>query len=92
MCAKGLSITQLAYHPDRILYPMKKTNKGWLRISWDEALNIITEKFNKVIETYGPEAIIIGQGTGRDYESHFSRFGNLLGTPNMLTAGHMCYL
>ena len=24
LCSKGLSITQLAYHPDRILYPMKR--------------------------------------------------------------------
>ena len=92
MCSKGLAITQLAYHPDRILYPMKKIGSDWRRISWEEALDTITEKFNDVIKKYGPEAIIIGQGTGRDYESHFSRFGNLLGTPNMLTAGHMCYL
>ncbi|MFX1573382.1 MAG: molybdopterin-dependent oxidoreductase [Promethearchaeota archaeon] len=92
MCSKGLAITQLAYHPDRILYPMKKIGSDWRRISWEEALDTITEKFNEVIKKFGPEAIIIGQGTGRDYESHFSRFGNLLGTPNMLTAGHMCYL
>ncbi|MFX1501688.1 MAG: molybdopterin-dependent oxidoreductase [Promethearchaeota archaeon] len=92
MCSKGLAITQLAYHPDRILYPMKKNGRDWQRISWEEALDTITEKFNDIITKFGPEAIIIGQGTGRDYESHFSRFGNLLGTPNMLTAGHMCYL
>ena len=92
MCGKGLAITQLAYHPDRILYPMSKTEKGWGRISWDEALDTVAGKFDEVIKEYGPEAIIVGQGTGRDYESHFSRFGNLLGTPNVLTAGHMCYL
>jgi len=92
MCSKGLAVTQLAYHPDRILYPMKRTDNGWERISWDEALDTTAGKFKEVIEKYGPEAIIIGQGTGRDYESHFSRFGNLLGTPNVLTAGHMCYL
>jgi len=92
MCSKGLAITQLAYHPDRILSPMRKTKKGWQKVSWDQALDSVVEKFNNVIKKYGPEAIIVGQGTGRDYESHFSRFGNLLGTPNMLTAGHMCYL
>jgi len=92
MCAKGLAVTQLAHHPDRILYPMKRTDKGWERISWDEALDTTAEKFEEVIQKYGAEAIIVGQGTGRDYESHFSRFGNLLGTPNILTAGHMCYL
>jgi len=92
MCSKGLSITQLAYHPDRILYPMKKTDKGWERITWDEALDTIAEKFKKVIDDYGPESIVVGQGTGRDYESHLYRFANLLGTPNVLTAGHMCYV
>jgi len=92
LCSKGLAITQLAYHPDRILYPMKRTNKGWERISWDEALDTVTEKFREVIDNFGAEAIVIGQGTGRDFESHFSRFGNMLGTPNMITAGHMCYL
>jgi len=92
LCSKGLAITQIAYHPDRVLHPMKKGGSGWERITWDEALDTIAGKFKKVIDEYGPEALFIGQGTGRDYESHFSRFGNLLGTPNVLTAGHMCYL
>ena len=92
LCAKGLAITQLAYHPDRILYPMRKAGSTWQRITWHEALDTVSAKFKKIIAAHGPESIIIGQGTGRDFESHFSRFGNLLGTPNMLTAGHMCYL
>ena len=92
LCTKGLAITQIAYHPDRVLYPMKKANGKWKRISWDEALDTVAGRFQEIIDRHGPEAIIVGQGTGRDYESHFSRFGNLLGTPNILTAGHMCYL
>lgn len=92
MCSKGLSITQVAYHPDRILHPMKKTQNGWQRITWDEALDTIADKFRKVIAEYGPESIVVGQGTGRDYESHLYRFANNLGTPNVLTAGHMCYV
>jgi len=92
LCSKGLAITQIAYHPDRILHPMKKGHQGWERITWDEALDTVAYQFKKVIEQHGPESLFIGQGTGRDYESHFSRFGNLLGTPNVLTAGHMCYL
>jgi anaerobic selenocysteine-containing dehydrogenase len=92
LCSKGLSATQLAYHPDRILYPMRKTSKGWERITWDEALGTIAEKFKAVIDAHGPESIVVGQGTGRDYESHLYRFANQLGTPNVLTAGHMCYV
>ena len=92
LCSKGLAITQVAYHPERILHPMKKGGKSWERITWDEALDTIASQFKKVIQEHGPESLFIGQGTGRDYESHFSRFGNMLGTPNVLTAGHMCYL
>ena len=41
LCSKGLAITQIAYHPDRILHPMKKEATGWERITWDEALHTI---------------------------------------------------
>lgn len=92
LCSKGLSITQVVYHPDRITHPMKKTPTGWQRITWDEALDTIANKFKQVIAEYGPESIVVGQGTGRDYESHLYRFANNLGTPNVLTAGHMCYV
>jgi anaerobic selenocysteine-containing dehydrogenase len=92
MCSKGLAITQLAYHPKRILHPLRRSAKGWERISWDEALDSIAERLRNVINEHGPEAILIGQGTGRDYESHLCRFANLLGTPNVITAGHMCYV
>jgi len=51
-CARGISSILDWYDPNRILYPVKRTNpkKGlyedpkWLRISWEEALDIITEK------------------------------------------------
>lgn len=92
LCSKGLAATQLAYHPDRILYPMRNTSNGWQRITWDEALDTIAEKFQSIIDELGPESILVGQGTGRDYESHLYRFANQLGTPNVLTAGHMCYV
>ena len=96
MCSKGLAITQLAYHPDRIIHPMKKVGDKlsgkWERITWDEALDTIATKFQAVVGEYGPEHIVVGQGTGRDYESHLYRFANQLGTPNVLTAGHFCYV
>jgi anaerobic selenocysteine-containing dehydrogenase len=96
MCSKGLAYLQLVYHPDRVKYPLKRSGKKgegkWQRISWDEALDTIVNKYKEIISKYGPEAIVIGQGTGRDYAETLYRFANLLGTPNVLTAGHMCYV
>jgi anaerobic selenocysteine-containing dehydrogenase len=42
-------------------------------------------------EHFGAESIVPGYGTGRENEAVIYRFANLLGTPNVLTAGHFCY-
>ncbi|MEI3230558.1 MAG: hypothetical protein V8S24_04440 [Gordonibacter pamelaeae] len=48
-CTKSQSSIQAAYHPDRLHYPMKRTNPkgdepGWVRITWDEALDTIVRQ------------------------------------------------
>ncbi len=95
LCAKGLGSIQLAYHPDRLTYPVKREGpKGsgkWERISWDEALGTIAERILHYKDSHGVESIVLGYGTGRDNEAAIYRFANVLGTPNVLTAGHFCY-
>ena len=64
MCSRGLAFRQLVYHPDRLIYPLKRAgNKGegkWQRISWDEALDTIACRYKKIKEDYGAEAIVLG--------------------------------
>jgi len=95
MCPRGMAYPQLVYHPDRLHYPVKRSgNKGegkWERITWDEAFDTIADRYKKIIPEYGAESIVLGYGTGRNYENFLYRFSNLLGTPNVITAGHMCY-
>jgi anaerobic selenocysteine-containing dehydrogenase len=96
MCSKGLAFHQLVYHPDRVKYPLKRVGKKgegkWQRISWDEAFETIVNKLKQVIKENGAESIVLAQGTSREGESFLARFGNLLGTPNVMAAGHFCYL
>ena len=95
LCTKGLASTQLAYHPDRLTYPVRRVGpKGsgkWERISWDEALDAIAGRMLDYKDRFGAESIVLGYGTGRENEAVIYRFANLLGTPNVLTAGHFCY-
>ncbi len=95
MCSKGLAFLQLTYHPDRVIYPLKRSGRRgegqWQRIAWNEALDTIAARYRSIKQEYGAEAIVLGYGTGRNYENYLYRFSNLLGTPNVLTAGHMCY-
>ncbi|MDF1593566.1 MAG: molybdopterin-dependent oxidoreductase [Desulfobacterales bacterium] len=95
LCSKGIGAAQLVYHPDRLSHPVRRVGpKGsgkWQRISWDDALDTIAEKILYFKETFGAESIVPGYGTGRENEAVIYRFANLLGTPNVLTAGHFCY-
>lgn len=95
LCSKGLASAQLAYHPDRLTYPVKrvgpKASGRWQRISWDEALDTIASRINAYREQFGAESVVLGYGTGRENEAAIYRFANLLGSPNVLTAGHFCY-
>jgi anaerobic selenocysteine-containing dehydrogenase len=95
LCSKGLASAQVAYHPERLTYPVKrigpKASGRWQRISWDEALDTIAGRILSYKEQFGAESIVLGYGTGRENEAVIYRFANLLGSPNVLTAGHFCY-
>ncbi len=95
LCTKGIASAQLAYHPDRLTYPVQKIGKKgsgkWKRISWETALDTIADRILQYKEKWGAESIVMGYGTGRENEAVIYRFANLLGTPNVLTAGHFCY-
>jgi anaerobic selenocysteine-containing dehydrogenase len=61
VCAKVGRYAERVHHPDRLLHPLKRTGpKGsgqFARISWDEALDTIAEKFNAAEARYGAESV-----------------------------------
>jgi anaerobic selenocysteine-containing dehydrogenase len=62
LCVKVDNYLDKVYHPDRLLYPLKRSGpKGsgeFEQISWDEAIATIAEKFTAVSAEFGPEAIM----------------------------------
>ncbi|HNV87804.1 MAG TPA: molybdopterin oxidoreductase family protein [Methylotenera sp.] len=62
LCVKLKDYEKRHYHPDRLLYPMKRTgpkgSKQFTRISWDEALDTIVDKWRAIIKTDGSQAIM----------------------------------
>ena len=95
-CVKGMSIIEQMYHPDRLLYPMRRVGKrgsgSWRRISWDKAYDEISERFDALIRAHGPECIALISGTGRHHLAQFWRFANVLGTPNAMSSGALICL
>ena len=51
-CPRALAMTQYTYHPDRIIYPLKRVGKRgegkFERISWDEAFDTCESKLKEI--------------------------------------------
>lgn len=67
-CLRGRSMRRRMNHPDRLKYPMKRVGKRgegkFARISWDEALDTITNNLKRVVRDYGNEAVYIHYSSG----------------------------
>ena len=86
------------YHPDQLLYPLKRTGKRgegkWARISTEQAMNEIANKLNELKVKYGAETLAVTEGTyrGENFWAR-SRFCNLFGNPqNIFHPGVICAL
>src|ERR1700689_4438739 len=61
ICAKVARYAERIHHPDRLLYPQRRTGpKGsgkFVRISWKEALDEIADRFNAPEREFGAESV-----------------------------------
>jgi anaerobic selenocysteine-containing dehydrogenase len=62
ICEKVARYSERIHHPDRLLYPQRRTGpKGsgqFARITWDEALEEIGQRFNAIEAEHGAAAIL----------------------------------
>ncbi|MDR1183566.1 MAG: molybdopterin-dependent oxidoreductase, partial [Coriobacteriales bacterium] len=96
-CSKSQSSTQAIYHPDRLRFPVKRTNPkgtddpGWQRITLDEAFTICGEKLSEIKEKYGGPSIFVMCGTSRVWSlGPYQGMKQLFGTPNAHLAYQVC--
>ncbi|ALC88526.1 oxidoreductase [Bacillus sp. FJAT-18017] len=58
ICGRGRTLTKRINAEDRLLYPLKKVNGQFTRISWEAALNEIAAKMKEIKGMYGPSAVL----------------------------------
>jgi anaerobic selenocysteine-containing dehydrogenase len=91
LCPRVLALTQYIYHPDRLKYPLIRAGERgegkWRRISWDEAFNTCEERMRDIRDRYGAEAMVFGQGTGRDAGGPMLFLAYAFGSPNWTLFG-----
>lgn len=93
VCARGQAGLNHLYHPERLLYPLKRVGQRgegkWKRISWDEALDEIATKLKAVRESGKPEEFAFHQGRQRSKDA-LKRFLDAYGTKTQLSHRALC--
>jgi anaerobic dimethyl sulfoxide reductase subunit A len=77
-CSRGRSQRHQVFGADRIKYPMKRKNwepgggkkelRGideWVRITWEEALDIVASELKRIRDAYGQASILLPRTTSR---------------------------
>lgn len=87
-CAKGMASWWVSRDPDRLKYPMLRTNpKGqpgeFRRVSWDEAFEFIAQKLKSIKEKWGPQALALTCHHDPNTQFYRHLLGDLYGSPNM---------
>ena len=95
----GQNAKSIVYSPDRLLYPMKRVDfdpngernpqnrgkSGYVRISWQEALDLVAGEIKRLKSTYGPGVMAVSHGSHHTwgnigyYLSALFRFRNAVG-------------
>ena len=96
LCAKVTKYLDRVYSPGRVLYPMRRVvpkgqGKGdasdFVRISWNEALDEIAQRFQKISDDFGPESILPYSYAGNmgvlSYSGMAHRFFHRLGASQL---------
>src|SRR5437773_6350563 len=94
-CAKGASIREhgMAEHSHRLKYPMKLVNGKYQRISWDTAINEISDKVLALRKESGPDSLyFVGSSKHSNEQAYLMcKRVRLFGTNNTDHQARICH-
>ena len=96
ICYKGVAAPEIHNHAERLTVPLKRVGERgedkWEEISYEQAMDEIAERLQKVVDNYGPEAVAVSTSGWNTQTTHSMdrRFMNALGTPNYLSGVSLC--
>ncbi len=68
-CHKGLSFGDVHSDPDRLDYPLRRTENGFEETTWDVAMDEIGTKLRQILADHGPDAIATYYGNPLAFDS-----------------------
>ena len=94
LCMKGYSLPHIMYGKDRLTRPLvRQADGGYKEVSWDEAFDLIAERFAGYIKKYGPDSVAwygSGQNTTQEAFAANKLFKGIIGTANVEGNPRLC--
>lgn len=93
LCPKGVKRYLQNNHPDRLLYPLMRTDNGFRAASWDESLDFTARRLREIQERYGKDSVAIYGGASLTTEKSYlvGKFARVaLGTRHVDYNGRLC--
>ncbi len=92
-CAKGASIRELVHGDRRLRYPMKIVNGQWQRLSWDQAIDEISQKVLAIREKHGADSTYwLGSAKFTNEAAYlFRKLGAFWGTNSVDHQARICH-
>ena len=95
LCSKGNTLHMAAVQTGRATVPLLRESRAVLPAptSWDYALDVVAERFARIIDEYGPDAVafyVSGQLLTEDYYVFNKLARALVGTNNIDSNSRLC--
>ncbi len=88
-----MNFGEVHYAQDRLRSPLIRKGSGWVKISYEDALEVLASNLQTCREEYGPESVAFYKGESLKHQEidqymHHLSYG--FGTPNYISVGSLC--
>jgi formate dehydrogenase major subunit len=92
-CAKGAAVREHGHGERRLKYPMKLVDGKWKKISWQQAIDEVGDKFLEIRKQSGPDSVYwLGSAKFNNEQSYlFRKMAALWGTNNVDHQARICH-
>ncbi|MGF1736660.1 formate dehydrogenase subunit alpha [Photobacterium satsumensis] len=92
-CAKGAALREHGHGERRIKYPMKLVDGKWKKLSWEQALDEVSQQVKKIREESGPDSVYwLGSAKHNNEQAYlFRKMVSLWGSNNVDHQARICH-
>lgn len=92
-CAKGAALREHGHGARRLKYPMKLVDGNWHKVSWEQAIDEISEQVLTIREQSGPDAVyFLGSAKHNNEQAYlFRKMASFWGTNNVDHQARICH-